>query len=361
MSLESTILIYALTIASSSCAFYVAGKGEYKFTREIGFLVAIGITVMVAGVRYSIGTDYYTYIQGFENIKAGMNVRWSSLEFGYYYLNLLLVRLGFNAQSILFASSLITMSFLARALSLKRNVISVGFAALVFMLLFYQSTFNMVRLNLAVSIFLYNISNIENRKLFKFLFFSLLAASFHFSAFVTIPLFWLLPLHKESKRKYILLISICIVLIFFNPILEWILSTINFAGIDYYKNYIGSSGISASIAIKRTILYFPMLIPGFFMHKQCYEEFKNFYIYYLLSIAGVVITAFGTFQVLYVDRIALYFLISLVIVIPVYARVFLKSNKYIWLLATCLYLILFWVYVYFVAKDHGTVPYQWIL
>ena len=171
MSLASTIVIYAITIITSCFAFYIAGEGQYKLTRKIGIFFAIGITVMIAGIRYSIGTDYFSYIHGFDQIKAGFNVRWAGLEFGFYYLNLLLAKIGFNAQSIMFACSLITMCFISKALIIKRDIISVGFGALVFMLLFYQSSFNMVRLMLAVSIFLYNISNIENRKLFKFLFF----------------------------------------------------------------------------------------------------------------------------------------------------------------------------------------------
>lgn len=361
MSLAATILIYAITIISSSFAFFIAGEGQYKLTTKIAIFFAIGIPVLIAGIRYSIGTDYFSYIHGFEHIKEGLNVRWSGLELGFYYLNLLLAKMGFNAQTIMFACSLITMCFISKALIIKKDVISVGFGALVFMLLFYQSTFNIIRLMLAVSIFLYNISNIENRKLFKFLFFSLLAASFHISALTTIPLFWLLPLQKNSKKKYLLFIGVCVLMIFFNPILERVLAAIDFTSFDYYKRYIGNSHKSIDIVIKGTILYLPILIPGALMYNRCQEQLKNFYIYYSLTLLGVIVTALGTFQVVYVDRISQYFLIASVIVIPVYVRVFLKNKNYLSFLATILYLILFWVVIYFIVENHGTVPYQWIL
>ena len=149
-------------------------------------------------------------------------------------------------------------------------------------------------------------------------------------------------------------------LIFFNPILERVLALIDFASVDYYKQYIGYSDKSIDIAIKRTILYLPILIPGALMYNKCQEQFKNFYIYYSLTILGVIVTALGTFQVVYVDRIAQYFLIAAVIVVPVYARVFLKNKNYLMYLITIFYLILFWIYIYFIVKDHGTVPYLWI-
>lgn len=361
MDLASTILIYSITILTSSLAFYVAGRGEYKLTRMIGVFFAIAITVTIAGIRYSIGSDYSSYIYGFERIQAGVNVRWAALEYGFYFLNLILARIGFDAQSIMFACSLITMSFITKALMLEKKYLSVGFGALVFMLLFYQSTFNTIRLMIAVSIALYNISNIEKRKLLKFLVFSLLAASFHISALVTIPLFWLLPLQRNSKKKYLLFAGACLLLIFFNPILERLLALIDFEGINYYQQYIGSSSKSIEIAVKKAILYLPILIPGAFMYNKCIEQFKNFHTYYLMTFLGVVITALGTFRVVYVDRISQYFLIAAIIVVPVYVRVFLKNKNYLLLIATVLYLILFWIYVYFVVKDHGTVPYQWIL
>lgn len=362
MSLVSTILIYSLTILTSSIAFYIAGQGRYKLTRRLGFFFAIAITVIIAGIRYSIGTDYFSYIHGFDQIKNGFNVRWAGLEFGFYYLNLVLAKTGFGAQSIMFAGSLITMLFISKALIMKKDVISVGFGAFVFMLLFYQSSFNMIRLMIAVSIFLYNISNIENRKLLKFLLFSFLAASFHVSVLATIPLYWVLPLQKNSKKKYLLFTAVCLLLIFFNPILERILAVINLDSISYYKQYIGYSNKSIDIAIKKTILYLPILIPGAFMYKKCLEQYKNFYIYYALTLLGVIISALGTFQVVYVDRIAQYFLIASVIVVPIYMRVFLKNKNYlIFAMITILYLILFWVYIYFIVKDHATVPYLWII
>lgn len=360
MSLAATAVIYALTIILSSLAFYIVDEGEYKITRYVAIIVAIGIAVMIAGIRYSIGTDYFSYIHGFEQIKFGHDVRWSGLEFGYYFLNLFLAKVGFSAQSVMFACSLIMMCFFSKAILNKKEAISIGLGALVFMLLFYQSSFNIVRLMLAVSIFLYNITNIENRKLLRFLAFSLLAASFHISALATIPLFWLLPLQKKSKRKYFLFVGVFLLLVFFNPILEKLLSVIDLASVEYYKQYVGYSDKTIDIAIKRTILYLPILIPGIIMYEECQDEFSNFYIYFALTLLGVIVTALGTFQVVYVDRIAQYFLISAVIVVPVYMRVFLKNNNNLMFLGTLLYLVLFWIYIYFIVGDHGTVPYQWI-
>lgn len=364
MSITVSVIIYLLTIIISSYAFYLAGKSRQKITFIISMVFAIGIPVFIAGVRYLVGTDYGTYIRAFELIRFGQSVRWTGLEYGFVLLNVFLVRLGLSPQSIMFATSIIMMCFVSKALLKKREVISVGIGALTFMLLFYQSSFNIIRMMIAVSIFLYNVSNIENRKLLKYLFFTVLAATFHISALVTIPLYWIfgfLGFEKSLFKRLLIYISAGLIVLYFNLILTWILSVLNFTALSYYANYIGDSGETIDLGIKQVIIYLPILIPGAFMYQKCKEQDKNFGIYYSLVVIGVIVKGITTFNLTYVDRLAEYFIIAAVIVIPVYIQVFKKNRKFLFIVGMICYLFLYWIYIYIIFKHHGTVPYQWIL
>jgi hypothetical protein len=363
MNITESVIIYLFTIILSSYAFHGVGKAKKKLTRNICIFFAIGIPVFIAGVRYSIGVDYFTYINGYEMIKNGMTVRWMGIEKGYVLLNLSLIHLGLKAQSIMFTTAFIMMCFVTKALLNKKKSISVGFGALTFMLLFYQSSFNTVRIMIAVSIFLYNIYNIENRNLKKYLLFTVIAASFHISALITIPLYWLFnsfQINKSLSKRLLVYLGTVIVIIFFNDILSWVLSQINHDAINYYSQYIGNSDKSIDIAIKKAILYIPILIPGIFMYKKCKRQDENFQIYYSLTVIGVLIIVFATFKATYIDRISQYFMIATVMVVSVYMRVLKKKKNYIVYSMIICYLFIYWIYIYFIIKNHGTVPYQWI-
>lgn len=364
MSITITVIIYLMTIIISTTAFYLAGKIRQKVGFIISMFFAIGTPVFIAGVRYSIGTDYFSYIDGFKRISFSQNIRWTDVEFGFAWLNLFLTRLGLGPQSIMFASSLIMFCFISKALLKKRDVISVGLGALTFMLLFYQASFNVIRLMIAISIFLYNITNVENRNLLKYLFFTVLAASFHITAIVTLPIYWLfgfIGIEKSLYKRLLLYMVSGLLIIYFNPILSWILLKLNITSLSYYENYIGNSDQSIGLGIKKIIIYLPLLIPGVFMFQKYKEQDRNFNIYYSLLVIGVIIKGLATFRLTYVDRIGDYFIIAAVMVIPVYIRVLKKNKNYLFITGIFFYLIYFWVYIYFIHQQHGTVPYQWIL
>lgn len=364
MNIIESFMIYLFTIIVSSFALELRNKTQNKVIMKLSILLAIGVPVLIASIRYSIGVDYFTYLNGFEQIKLGGTVRWDGLEKGFVFLNLMLANLGLKSQSIMFASSFMTIYFIYKALLNKRDNISVGFAVLTFMLLFYQSSFNIMRMMIALSIFLYNIKNIEKRNLFKYLFFSMFAASFHISALVTIPFYWLYNFFifdKSYIRKFFIYVSISLLIIYFNDILEYILSNFNLQSLNYYSNYIGSSNKSISIAIKKAILYLPILLPGIIINKELKQLDKNYQLYYSFVLIGTIIAVCSVFKANYVDRISLYFIIATVILIGMYMKVFIRDKNYLACLLIICYLFLYWIYVYFIVKDHGTVPYQWIL
>lgn len=363
MSIVLSGILYFSIIIISSYSFNLATKTKKKSSRNFLLSVAIIIPVFFAGFRYSTGTDYFSYINGFERIKFGYSVRWGNFEYSYFYLNSFLAKVGFDSSGILIATSLIMMVFITKSLIKRKDIGIVAFGFLTFMFMFYQSSYNIVRLMIAISIFLYNISNIENKNPGKYLIFTIIAASFHISAISTIPLYWFFNIFKMDKsviRRLLLYFCVGIIIILFGSILEWIISTFNLEYLSYYKKYATGEGGSFSLAFKRFVLYFPLVLPGLFNYKVFRELDKSFSIYYSLLCIGLIIKILATFQTTYIDRLADFFIIASVMVIPVYMREFSRKKNYFLYITVLAYLVVFWVYVYFVIKNHGTVPYQWI-
>ena len=68
-----------------------------KFFRTLISLLALAIPSYVAGIRYNVGTDYFSYIRIFNNIKIG---KFGRIEQGYVFLNQIVDRLNGDVQVV---------------------------------------------------------------------------------------------------------------------------------------------------------------------------------------------------------------------------------------------------------------------
>lgn len=358
-----SFIIYFWGALLSSLAFDQTRKTKRRDKRVAFFFVAIGIPVLIAGVRYATGTDFFSYINGFERIKLGYDVRWADLEFGFVWLNHLLVIVGLNAQSIMFTSSLVMMIFISKALYRKRETGIIGYGFLAFMFIFYQSSFNVIRLMIAASIFLYNIHNIEKRQFLRYFILTIFASSFHIPAIITLPLYWLFNAIK-IERSWILRGVVYFIIggaiVSFSSILEYVISITNVDAINYYSKYASGEGRSISVALKILVMYIPLAIPGLIYYRKLKLQDKSFPMYYSLVVIGIIVKVLAIMQTTYVDRVAEYLLIASVMLIPTYMKLFSRDKNYLFYLGMITYLFMFWIYNYFIVLNHGTVPYQWI-
>ena len=81
-------------------------------------------------------------------------------------------------------------------LFLKRyeGQISTGLGFFIYLLLFYNTSLNVVRQGIAIPIILYSFKFIDDRKPVSYLLFVLIAGSFHISSIVVLPFYYLFHL-----------------------------------------------------------------------------------------------------------------------------------------------------------------------
>src|SRR5699024_373016 len=174
-----------------------------------------------AGIRYGIGTDYNNYSDIFTAIHTGVGN--NPTEIGYTILNAVVGKLGGNVQIVFFIMSFLTMLFTYLFLYEYKNSLSVGIGMIVFMIMLYNSSFNMVRQALAITISLYAMKFIDNYKPKHYSFFILLAMTFHAGAIVMLPLYiiynWVLNKRKLYRIGmyifYLIILLIYSVIVYF--------------------------------------------------------------------------------------------------------------------------------------------------
>lgn len=334
-----------------------------KNMRKAIACLSIIVPATFAGLRYGIGTDYFVTYKPYYDYLAGngslLLVNRDSLDFGYYLLNVLVIKLGGNFQLVLFLASVITFYALRKAILPYKEKISLGLATFVFMLMYYQASFNIVRQMMAATIVLYAFQFIIKREPKHFVFWVFIAALFHKTAIVAFP-FYLFSNVVIRKRYKLLIVAFYVV--FFYAVFNFdrftgLLNYIDSSG--YYSNYLRKVS-SFSFSVGLLIRTVPYIVSVLLMWKRIQGDrilgvFLNSFLLGSILRLIVYMTQFDA------DRIALYFLMPQVIFIPYLTKYYKKSWRDFCGVAILLgTTILLWYFDFIYMGRNATVPYTTI-
>jgi len=180
-----TIIFYNLIILLSSTLLYVSEHEKTKIGRNICIFLAFLITVIPSAIRFEIGSDYVPYKEYFERLTYGTEV---DIEPGFLLIYKTIVALGLGYEWFFAIVALLIHTFAFLSYPKKNRFLS----HLIFMLLFYLASMNIMRQMLAVTIVMYALSRyLNNKQLLKYVLTVLLASSFHTVSllFLFIPFF----------------------------------------------------------------------------------------------------------------------------------------------------------------------------
>lgn len=183
-----------------------------------GLLFALGGLCLFVGLGDMLGGyDRYIYGELFDNVADVLNSSGISnitkdtyifdiyhSEFGYCWLNVIIAFFTSNRYVFIFIITVIIYVNLFN--TLKNYANNYGFALLIFMGFWFFFSFTYLRQVLSATIAWYSVKYIVDRDLKRFLFFIIIAVSFHNSALILLPLYFV-PIMK-FKRDFIVYIAI---------------------------------------------------------------------------------------------------------------------------------------------------------
>jgi len=200
------MIFYLVVLAS---VFFISWLGRVSpniYVRKAALVVAAGILVLVSGVRdVGVGTDSAAYVQYFYNSNTWREA-FSNPEFGYYVLNWFARSLSDSYVSlfILVACVFVSAYLLTIAWAIRNYEIGIYlFVALGI----YAFSFNGVRQALAMAICFYALRFLIERKLLRYASVVLLAATFHNTALIALPLFWIAPAKTRVINLIVLVVG----------------------------------------------------------------------------------------------------------------------------------------------------------
>lgn len=317
------------------------------------FLSAIPL-IIVSGIRYNVGTDYFTtYYSGFYRIYE--NNYFDGFEFGYVLLNKFIQFFSTNVFLLFFVTSAIFIFFVFA--SFKKMSPNIPFSILLlFLFRYYFISMNAIRQMLACSIFSLAIYFAIKREVRPYLLLCFLAFSFHYSSIVLFPTYWLMNIEWNPKRATGLLVLMAAIGTVSFPVVAKLLP-----GSSKYAAILNGFSTAGSLFTIGTICLNLFILS---LYYQNYLKCKNEWWYrcfLYLQIAAVGVTFFLPF-IPNAERIYWSFSFHSMIGLPlVIEKIDSQSFR---LVAVSAILIIFTIYSFYdisVLKDHQVIPYSTIV
>ena len=177
-------LIYTLSLIFLLVSSWIYSKNSKK--HSIILILSILIICVVLGIRYDVGVDFlaYDYIYKYQFF--------DDVESGYALVNKFLFSLGLPSSSIFTLVAFFQLFLFAKGIEkINPHYLPLAFF-FYFTTLYFFLSLNVLRQTLAFSIFVYSIKYIVNKQFIKYIVVILLASTIHKSAFILIPLYFVL-------------------------------------------------------------------------------------------------------------------------------------------------------------------------
>lgn len=366
--MDYSIFIYlVLTIVTVVLAYFVnlpvarlsltENTGKLHTRQQFFNAVLVGsiffLLFAVSACRIAVGNDYWVYRSDFLLIQQNRHV---SFEPGFVLVvKLLQSMLDFDQYLPIFGFfSFFTVLFFVRGLYDQ----SEQFCYSLYLLLtagYYFSSLNSVRYYLVLSIAMFSVKYVLTDEWLKFVLWIGLAACFHKSVLVVIPLYFLASRNWKKWHMLLLLLG-CASLVVFQDLYRKII-------FYFYPFYEGSMFDTGETSLTNVARCAAVFIFSLIYYKSTIQDDKKNKFYFYCNLGALVLYVFGSF-IPEISRIGYYLNITNIFLIPgIIVKIEDKKQRRFWTvmigLAFLAYFALFLRSCY--STDVRILPYRnWI-
>lgn len=361
---------YLICFAFSSFFFWLGErvKHEHIELKIIIYGLALLLPAILAGIRdLSVGTDVLVYAYPvFKDAYyapdfGALLYQWQRIEIGYLWLNYVVSGITSSHNVFLGLIMFIEVLFVFLMLRQWKNKIPLWLGMLVFYFIFFNSSLNLMRQSLALSIAFLGIQQLLGRNFFRFAFWVLLGAMFHKSALLLLLYypFWTFTNKFTSKKNLALFAGLGIVsIVLFQQILA-----------DYMSS-LGDVGARASVYITminknkfplNTFLFYSILPTLFLFNRKkilsCLPDIRTGYFFQYLVVIVILVPFLDFYGGIFAYRFFPLITWWLVILIPIIFYSFEGVHKVIRNVAIFSYCSFFWYFTIIYQNANETSDY----
>lgn len=378
-------MIYIITFISSCVFLGLSEKSRSRYIKKLLVFIAILLPCILAGMRAdTIGTDVKVYVEPLYNaakqstsFSSYMNQRWyviwrymyvSKFEIGFTTLVYLIVKFGGSLGTVLFFIHALIVAPIYFGLKRMDKKYPIWLGMLVFYLMFYNTSLNMMRQWIAMAILFWGLSYLLTNKKKKYFIVVIVACLFHTSALMGFAIYFLY-VYSQRKREYVKIAnfrldgSLAPVKVFIYGAI--VLRSLNVIavllrtfGLAKYAGYIQGNG-SIYLMPSQIILRLPIIILLIIRWKRMMAEDELTPFYGSMLVLDLLASQLISINV-YAFRIASFFseynMLSYSALVYAGNRRY-RTNRYVTLFYVLAYMAYYWVYYYAITGTHATFPY----
>lgn len=339
------------------CLICTRRKSKYMWTIAFTWLFLLG-ALRGEGVGADYGS-YEIYFNFFGKNSWQSSLAWG-IEPGYVLLCKIVYLFGGTYQVLLAVCSFISLlgivSFIKRFSN--QPILSMW---LYITFLFYQSTYTRLRAAIAISIILFSVQYVMDRKPVKFLICIVLAVCFHTTALCSIVLYFIYNIKVNGKTILVTILLTTGVLVFGNSILSGI-----FTIFDQYDSKYNNSDIVAGDGLNMLFVIFAIFIFICFgsyrienaRNYRNIDKTKSMRVFLLFPVTSIWLMCqamalnFNLFS-----RVGDYFGVMTILLLPnIIEYLFVQNSKKIAIVIICILSLMYYIYLLSLGGS-GTVPY----
>lgn len=223
--------------------------------------------VFISGFRaWNIGNDTLNYVGTFVATANHLDL-YSHMEKGFLLYNRILSCFTSNPQAILLVSAVVIIGSIFRFI--KKYSAVMLLPVLLFVVLQFGGTMNVIREYLAVAIVLFSLPFIVKRRFVSFAIGCLVASTFHTSAILALSLYFLYDFPFQLKYLLLVLVGTVFVFVFLSPVLDQIIDVVG-----RYETYKGNRllGEETKVAsIFKSLIQVAIFSFCYFSYKYVYR------------------------------------------------------------------------------------------
>lgn len=310
------MLVYFSSLIASFILNLISriSKNKQKVLSIITAILGITIPILVCGLRYGVGTDFFNYQEWFTYYLTEP-ISLEKRDFGFSFMIKIIQLFSTNSQALFLISAIIINVLVMKFI--KENTKSYELSYFLFIALyFYFSTFNITRQWIAISIVLFSLKFAYERKLVKYIIGLLIATTFHTTAILMLPIYFIINM-KLNLKNIITLISIVFIIIgSFETIINLSGTMLGIGNTSHYLMYFeegvdgGGANGYAYFIIGTLALLAILLVKNKYISDNTYGKQQI-----LLLIIAIIITLYGIQNFIFA-RLQLYLIPIIVVCIP---------------------------------------------
>ena len=306
---------------------------QHKRNKLLSYRVLLVLLILVAGLRYRVGSDTIVYMGTFKYIPPIDNIFSVGLDH-FIYRPLWMIYISFfkylGSFYLLQLSNAIILNCVYFAYARKHTENYFTFILFYYILFYIGLNFEFMREALAASVAIWGYKYWEEKKWAKFYFIAFICFNIHDSSIILFlfPLFKYI--HINVKWGSILLVVFCILSLTFKSYLEpfgiWLMNIFSGSNsIDKFNVYINMDNYY-NINYYINFWYIPLfLIPVLIMYVKykMKREIKNLNILYLFSFLGVLMAFMSV-----LGRLSNYFTVFVLVFLADFMVRYVQSKQH---------------------------------